>query len=41
MARTDAQLRFNPAFVSVCVREREKACDCDHAFISHAVSYSV
>lgn len=39
MAWTDAQWRFNPVFV--CVREREKPCDCDHAFISHAVAYSV
>lgn len=25
----------------VCVWERERACECDHAFISHAVAYSV
>lgn len=25
----------------VCVWERERACECDHAFVSHAVAYSV
>lgn len=39
MAWADSRRRFNPARVCVC--EKEQACESDHAFISHAVAYSV
>lgn len=29
------------SILCLCVRERERACECDYAFIRHAVAYSV
>lgn len=35
------QLHAGGSVMCLCVSDREKACECDHAFISHAVAYSV